>query len=86
MPERAGQTNRREFMSNKPVPFSTNHRIHRNDDGTWSVLCTRPLRLVKPGFTSHAEAKQWCEEQRLEELKRGEKKSAAGTKIDWGTT
>ena len=62
-------------MSDKPVPLLA---IRRNPDGTWSVLNKRKgIRLVKAGFTSHAEAEQWCEERRLEELKRGAKKSAA---------
>jgi hypothetical protein len=47
-------------MIDKPVQSLM---IHRNDDGTWSVLERREgIRLIKAGFTSHAEAKQWCED------------------------
>jgi hypothetical protein len=47
-------------MSNKLI---LSLEIHRNDDGTWSVLeNTRSgKRLVKAGFTSHADAKDFCD-------------------------
>jgi hypothetical protein len=57
-------------MTDKPIPFFA---IHRNNDGTWSVLDKRAgIRLLKAGFTSHAEAKQWVEDWHL---KHGKMKS-----------
>jgi hypothetical protein len=35
--------------------------IRRNNDGSYSVIDTRAgIRLVKAGFQSHNEAKEWC--------------------------
>jgi len=47
-------------MSDKPV---LSLGIRRNDDGTWSVLeNTRAgKRLVKAGFASYADAKDFCD-------------------------
>ena len=40
--------------------------IRRNNDGTYSVIDTRVgIRLVKAGFQSHNEAKEWCDNQHI---------------------
>jgi hypothetical protein len=50
-------------MSNKLVSLE----IRRNDDGNWSVIeNTRSgKRLVKAGFRSYADAKQFCDAEQL---------------------
>jgi hypothetical protein len=50
-------------MSDKPV---LSLQIRRNPDGTFSVVDTcAGIRLVKAGFTSYADAKQFCDAERL---------------------
>ncbi len=51
-------------MSDKPV---LSLGIRRNDDGTWSVLeNTRAgKRLVKAGFASYADSKDFCDAKQL---------------------
>jgi hypothetical protein len=42
----------------------------RNDDGTYSVVDARlGWRLIKAGFKSHNEAKQWCDDRALQHLR-----------------
>ena len=40
--------------------------IRRNNDGSYSVIDTRVgIRLVKAGFQSHNEAKEWCDNRHI---------------------
>jgi hypothetical protein len=40
--------------------------IRRNNDGSYSVINTRVgIRLVKAGFRSHDEAKEWCDNRHI---------------------
>ena len=53
-----------DLTNMKPTPILA---IRRNNDGTYSVIDTRAgIRLVKSGFKSHDEAKQWCEDRHLQ--------------------
>jgi hypothetical protein len=40
--------------------------IRRKNDGSYSVIDTRVgIRLVKAGFQSHNEAKEWCDNRHI---------------------